>query len=219
MSSPTQTPPTISDSSDKISRLIGKLDANGIASFEADEFTTNGQSSSAPPPRSLKAALDAAKNARRKSGGTTPDSASEEDYDNLQHDTLTVIVGGKGGTFDRDGDVKVNREGTEAETRPDLQASKRSRPTPPKLKSIPITLKRADQKGQYYLIAEDVELREILKRGVEMVCNVNEVISTASKLIKCWRIIQCCRSGERSLVSWYSRDSLLHLIGLVHLYS
>lgn len=164
MSSPVRTP-----------RITGKLDANGIASFEVDEFASHGQSSGIVPPRSLKAALDGAKNARRNSGGNTPDSASEEDYDTLEHDPLTVIAGGKGGGFGHDGHGKGGREGPNAEDESDLQTSRRSKPIPPKLKSIPITLKKADQKGQYYLIAEDVELREILKRTVERVGRANGI--------------------------------------------
>lgn len=156
-------------------RITGKLDANGIASFEVDEFASQGNSSGITPPRSLKAALDGVKDARRNSGGTTPDSASEEDYDTLEHDPLTVIAGGKGGGFSHDGHVKGGREGPTAEDGSDLQMLRRSKPDPPKLKSIPITLKKADQKGQYYLIAEDVELREILKRTVERVGCANRI--------------------------------------------
>lgn len=155
--------------------ITGKLDANGIASFEVDKFASHGQSSGTAPPRSLKTALDGAKDARRNSGGNTPDSASEEDYDTLEHDPLAVIVGGKGGGFDRNSHLKDSRDGPNAEDGSDLQTSRRSKPIPPKLKSIPITLKKADQKGQYYLIAEDVELREILKRTVEKVGRVNGI--------------------------------------------
>lgn len=164
MSSPVRTP-----------GITGKLDANGIASFEVDEFASYGQSSATRPPRSLKAALDAAKDARRISGANTPDSVSEEDYDTLEHDPLAVIAGGKGGGFGHDSRVEDSREGTNAEDGSDLQTSRRSKPIPPKLKSIPITLKKADQKGQYYLVAEDAELREILKRSVEKVGSANGI--------------------------------------------
>jgi hypothetical protein len=156
-------------------RITGKLDANGIASFEVDEFASHGQSSGTAPPQSLKAALDGARDARRNGGGNTPDSASEEDYDTLEPDPLAVIVGGKGGGFHRDGRIKDSREGPNAEDGSDLQTSRRSKPIPPKLKSIPITLKKADQKGRYYLIAEDAELREILKGTVERVGSANGI--------------------------------------------
>jgi sterol O-acyltransferase len=162
-------PRAISDSPVQVSSITGELDANGIATFEAGESISREQPTRAAPSRSLKDALDAAKNARHGSGGNTPESASEEDYDALQHDPLTVIIGGKGGGFDRDGLLTGRYEGTAVESRPDLQTPKRSTATPLKLKSIPITLKKADQKGQYFLIAEDIELREILKRTVEKV--------------------------------------------------
>lgn len=179
MSSPVRTP-----------RITGKLDTNGIASFEVDEFASNGQSTATVPPRSLKAALDGAKDGRRNSRGNTPDSASEEDYDTLEHDPLTVIVGGKGGGFSRDAHVKDSREGSGAEDGPDLQPSRRRKPVPPKLTSIPITLKKTDQKGQYYLIAEDVELREILKRTVERVGRANGINIRSTKLMKCRKMDQ-----------------------------
>jgi hypothetical protein len=163
-------------SPDRAPRLVGKLDASGIASFEADETASNGHSLRAPP-RSLKVALDAAALVSGHSGETTPDSFSDEDYDKLQHDPLTVVAGGKGGGFsyDRDGEVSHIEPNKVPET--GLHKSRRSRSTPPNLTSIPVTLKKADQKGQYYLIADDAELKEILKMGFERVRNISSALS------------------------------------------
>jgi hypothetical protein len=166
---------------DKTPRLVGKLDASGIASFEADETASNGHSPGAPP-RSLKVALDAAALANGHSGATTPDSASEEDYDRLQHDPLTVVAGGKGGGFSHDQDDGTGRIESSKGPETGLHKSRRSRSTPPNLTSIPVTLKKADQKGQYYLIADDTELKEILKMGFERVCSVNTAVSTLPRL-------------------------------------
>jgi hypothetical protein len=163
-------------SREKIPRLVGKLNASGIASFETDETASNGHSPGAPP-RSLKVALDAAALANGHSGVTTPDSTSEEDYDKLQHDPLTVLAGGKGGGFSLDQDDGASHIEPSTEPETGLHKSRRSRSTPPKLKSIPVTLKKADQKGQYYLIADDAELKEILKMGFERVRCINSALS------------------------------------------
>lgn len=162
----------LTSSLEEAPRLVGKLDAAGIASLEADETISNGRSSGGLP-RSLKAALDAVALINGNSGEATPESASEEDYDKLQHDPLTVVVGGKGGGFNRE----RGGESGNAELRKLLDAgqhiSRRDRSTPPNLTSIPITLKKAHQKGQYYLIADDAELKEILKVGFERVCSAD----------------------------------------------
>jgi hypothetical protein len=161
---------------DKTPRLVGKLDARGIASLEADEMASNGHSPEARP-RSLKVALDAAALANGHSGVTTPDSTSEEDYDKLQHDPLTVVAGGKGGGFSHDQHDGTSYIEPNQEPETGLHKSRRSLSTPPNLTSIPVTLKKADQKGQYYLIADDAELKEILKIGFERVRSINTALS------------------------------------------
>jgi len=158
-------------SRDKTPRLVGKLDASGIAGFEADETASNGHSPKAPP-RSLKVALDAAALANSHSGATTPGSTSEEDYDKLQHDPLTVVAGGKGGGFSHDQHDVTSYIEPNQEPETGIHKSIRSRST-----SIPVTLKKADQKGQYYLIADDAELKEILKMGYERVRSTNTALS------------------------------------------
>ena len=161
---------------EKTPRLVGKLNASGIASFEADETASNGRSPGAPL-GSLKVALDAAALANGPSGATTPDSASEEDYDKLQPDPLTVVAGGKGGGFSHDQESGASHIEPSKEPEIGLYKSRRSRSMPPNLTSIPVTLKKADQKGQYYLIADDAELKEILKMGFERVRSVNNALS------------------------------------------
>ncbi|PMD44299.1 MBOAT family protein [Hyaloscypha variabilis F] len=42
-----------------------------------------------------------------------------------------------------------------------------SRPGPPRLKSIPVTLNKLNEKGRYILTADDDALREILRTGIE----------------------------------------------------
>jgi hypothetical protein len=173
-SSPLPDPELLSDTAP---RLVGKLDANGIASLEADGIALNGKYPGIPA-RSLKVALDAAALANGHSGAATPDSTSDEDYDKLQHDPLTVVAGGRGGGFTREGSGAAGSIERNKGPENGQQKSRRSRSTPPNLTSIPVTLKKADQKGQYYLIADDAELKEILKMGFERVHSINRVTST-----------------------------------------
>jgi sterol O-acyltransferase len=186
-----------SSSLEEVPRLVGKLDANGIASLEADETIANGQSPRRPP-RSLKVALDAVAPANGKSGETTPDS--EEDYDKMQHDPLTVVVGGKGGGFDGARGGEASHTGLKQGLDAGQSKSRRSQSTPPHLTSIPVTLKKADQKGQYYLIADDAELKEILKMGFERVCLSNNTLFPC-QADGCWRTVQCFPRGGRSSVT------------------
>lgn len=119
-------------------------------------------------PQSLKIALQEAAHHTRGTGESTPDS--EEDYDKLRVDPLTIIRGGKGGGFDSgvptaDSDDEVVKVFEQLKTAPSSGVSRR--PTNLKLKSIPLPGK----KGQnYYVIADDAELKEILKTVIERVC-------------------------------------------------
>jgi hypothetical protein len=174
-SSPLPDPELLSDGAP---RLVGKLDANGIASLEADAAIALNGKYPGVPARSLKVALDAAALANGRSGSATPDSASDEDYDKLQHDPLTVVAGGRGGGFTRESNGAASSIERNKGPENGQQKSRRSRSTPPNLMSIPVTLKKADQKGQYYLIADDAELKEILKMGFERVHSINRVMST-----------------------------------------
>lgn len=167
---------TRSSSSDQASRIVGKLDADGIAIFDVEGTSAATQSAGALP-RSLNIALDTAARNTNHSGLSTPGSSSEEDYDDLRHDPLTVVAGGRGGGFDRGRDATPNhKEEVSEDIEKESHTAKNRRPVPLKLKSIPIILKKTDQKGQYRLIADDVEIREILKRVVERVSCFNNSI-------------------------------------------
>ncbi|KAH7419877.1 MBOAT family protein [Cadophora sp. MPI-SDFR-AT-0126] len=145
-------------------QLIGQLGADGIANLQADpNYSTPSRSN---PPRSLKAAFDATESRRDSSGYTTSDS-SEEDYDALKHEPSAVIVGSKGGGFEKEQVEKsglgINGNRTYEEIKPPVK----SRPTPTRLKSIPVTLNKINEKGRYILTADDEALREILRVGIE----------------------------------------------------
>lgn len=158
---------TRSSSIDKVPHLVGHLGSDGIANLE--EGHTQDHISRSNPPRSLKAALDAAGSSLGgSSAGDTMSETSEEDYDALKHEPDAVVAGGKGGGFIRDNvrtpEVQSNGKTIYEEIKP---LSKR--PGTPRLKSIPVTLNKLKEKGRYILTADDEALREILKVGIERV--------------------------------------------------
>jgi len=116
------------------------------------------------PPRSLKAALDAVTNLRR-SGSDTSSEASEEDYDNLKHDSLAVVKGGRGGGYIAEKESTPVAMGNEKLYEGLKAPSKKSRPKPSRL----FTLDKLKENGRYILTADDEAIREILKLGLERV--------------------------------------------------
>lgn len=164
---PPLTEPRQPSSIEDVHQLVGQLDSNGIASLSADPNYSRPSISN--PPRSLKSALKAVGRSQN-SGYTTPES-SEEDYDALKHDPTAVIVGGKGGGFDESekssGDSGILANGSR--TYEDIETVAKSKPMPPRLTSIPVTLNKLKEKGRYILTADDAALREILKLGIERV--------------------------------------------------
>ncbi|KAL3424372.1 Sterol O-acyltransferase 2 [Phlyctema vagabunda] len=164
-----ETPPPNSRASSSssvvgVQQLVGHLNADGLASLKVDK-TYNLPGSDIKPPRSLKLALDAASG---KSGSsdidTASESASEEDYDALKVDPLTVRSGGKGGGYNS---ASLRTTVTEEKIFTELQTSAQTRPSINRLKSIPITLKKSSEKGRYLLRADDEVLKEVLRMNIE----------------------------------------------------
>lgn len=159
------TPPAAASrtsSIDRVPQLVGQLNAEGIASLQADH--TYSQPRRSEPPRSLKVALDTVGgSSRNSSADSVSESASEEDYDTFRHDPMAVVAGGEGGGFEN---------GTAAETNGSktyelLKSPSNSRPSSARLKSIPVTLNKLKEKGRYILTADDDALRQILMSGIE----------------------------------------------------
>jgi sterol O-acyltransferase len=150
-------------------QLIGQLDSDGTASLQVD--STYVKANKGQPPRSLKAALNAAAQLRRES--STSDSvvsdASEEDYDVMKHDPTTVVIGAKGGGFVTETSESSVLALNGKKIYEDIIPNGNSRPGPTRMKSIPITLNKLKEKGRYILTADDAALREILKAGIERV--------------------------------------------------
>jgi len=154
---------------DKAPQLVGQLNSDGTTSLEED----NGYKAPAQmkAQRSLKVALEAA---GRKDSDTASNSGSEEDYDALKQEPGTVLLGGRRGGFmeDSSDETRTSETSTTEKSYEAIKPSK-TRPMPPRLKSIPITLNKLQDNGRYVLTADDEALKEILKLGIERVCNMS----------------------------------------------
>jgi hypothetical protein len=82
--------------------------------------------------------------------GSTSESGSEEDYDAIQTNPATIMEGAKGST-----------------------SFSVAPPGPTRLRSIPFTLNKLEEKGKYALTADKDALREILKMSIERVSRVS----------------------------------------------
>lgn len=162
-----------SSSLDKVPQLVGQLNSNGTVKVKADPTYT--KSSRTSHPQSLKMALNAVADSRRDSSGSgdsaISDTASEEDYDALQHDPTSVVVGAKGGGFVIEANgtsgATTGLNGDSKKTYEEIVPKPKSRPGAPRLQSIPVTLNKLKEKGRYILTADDGALREILRVGIE----------------------------------------------------
>ena len=153
------------ESFDKAAKLVGHIGRNGIVNLKEDNTSISNESK---PPRSLKAALEAVTNGSQSSSYASSEATSEEDYDSLKHDPLTVVRSGKGGGFSN-GDGASSPAVNEERTYEEVKVPSKSRPKAPRLKSIPVTLNKMEEKGRYVLTADDEALREILRMGIERV--------------------------------------------------
>jgi sterol O-acyltransferase len=157
-----------SSSLDRVPQLVGQLNSDGLANLIAGN--DNAASKRPNPPRAMKAALDAVADSRSGSSlSSGSESASEEDYDALKHDPMAVITGGKGGGFVAEPSGKNTPELSIDKTYQDIKPALEARPGPTRLKSIPVTLNKLKEKGKYVLTADDEDLREILRIGLERV--------------------------------------------------
>jgi sterol O-acyltransferase len=147
------------------------LDDDGTARLQPDLGRSE-------PPRSLKQALDAVADTRRGSssdGGS--ESQSEEDYDALKHDPNTIVKSGKGGGFtsEANGNGTTSTSVVETSFQEIKSSSLKPRPSAARLKSIPVTLNKLEEKGRYILTADDDALRKILRIGIERVGDFSDL--------------------------------------------
>ncbi|KAL1311520.1 hypothetical protein AAFC00_001642 [Neodothiora populina] len=118
------------------------------------------------------------------SSSSSPNSSSEsaliseediEDYDNLELDPDTIVQGSTGGELEHSRSMSKSEANI---PHPDLLAGPgharrksetQARPLSPgsRRKSIQIKLEKTSKKGRYILTADDPDLREILRKGLE----------------------------------------------------
>lgn len=159
------------------------------------------------PPRSLKAAFDAAAAAQNSSGVSSgTESASEEDYDVLKQDPLALI--NQGG---RDNGISNAKSTSSPLGAQESNTTTRSRPDPMRAKNIPITISKLNEKGKYILTADDKDLKEILRLGLERV-NLAFLFTDRSLMIHRKTTHLRRRRGGGSSVTLYLLDSLQLLI-------
>jgi sterol O-acyltransferase len=122
-----------SSSLDKAPQLVGQLNAEGIARLQKD---LSYRAPSLDPPRSLKMALEATTDSRRRISDTSSETASEEDYDALRHDPSAVVKGSRGGGFEEENGWMPSEPATNGKTYEELKPSTNSRPRPNRLRSM-----------------------------------------------------------------------------------
>jgi sterol O-acyltransferase len=124
-SSHSKSPSTSRSSSVKdTQQLVGQLSSDGTVDMKEDITYSS-------PPRSLKVALEAAACSRRGSSDASSETASEEDYDALEHDPMAVVRGGRGGGF-----VGADEPTTNGKAFGKIKAKPSVRPGAPRLRSV-----------------------------------------------------------------------------------
>lgn len=161
MTEPTSLRPTLvtNDTLDA-HELVGKLGRNGIAALKTS--TSSARSSSAREHGNSNTDI---------SGGISEEEI--EDYDALSIDPDTLVDGSKGGVLaerrasssdrmnlssssPRHGHIRRGSEPYDSKKNGDIRR-----------RSIQIRLEKTDRKGRYILTADDPEIREILRKGME----------------------------------------------------
>ncbi len=154
-------PPLVSENSlDNASRLVGELSSDGTASLRKEDSNVLNGSHRATLGRALSDSPPSV------ASSTT---TSDEDYDAQRADPAALVEGSRGGGLEVEGKIspgRVSRQNSrfEAIKPPSLDAP---RPAFRRRKSIPVTLEKTDKRGRYILTADEPELRQILREGIE----------------------------------------------------
>lgn len=162
-------PPAGADSFDA-PRLFGTLDSQGRAVLARSKPTLSKVSEGSATPNT------SSEESSVSPGGSSA-SVEVEDYDDLKREPATIVEGSHGGEIDEEakllnhnafgpgrGDSVVDGEGESEDGVRPADHRKKSRD---RRKSIQIKLERTDRKGRYLLTAEDSEIRDILRQGIE----------------------------------------------------
>ncbi|KAI6883161.1 hypothetical protein KC355_g21922, partial [Hortaea werneckii] len=160
-------PPLASHDTFEHKSLSGKLSHDGLAALSADQ-----------PAASNGTALRPAKTTESRDFGTRSESAVQDEKDDGSDDTIEDYDDIE---LDPDTMVANSRKSLEEVYRPATGNSDREKqgdtpnvtspPTSPskhrKRNSIQIRLERTDKKGRYILTADDPEIKDILRKGIE----------------------------------------------------
>ncbi|KAK0263835.1 Sterol O-acyltransferase 2 (Sterol-ester synthase 2) [Friedmanniomyces endolithicus] len=160
---PPRRPPLDSKDTLDAPHLLGSIGRDGLAALQAD--MSAGSNGHVRPARNETEAPDFSNpqaSASEENESAVEDESDEtiEDYDELQLDPDTLIAN--------------SRKSMSEAYRPSLGVSMetngqdRFKPGRPKKRnSIQIRLEKTDRKGRYVLTADDPEIREVLRRGIE----------------------------------------------------
>lgn len=167
-SAPPERPPLEAKDTLDAPALLGTLNRKGIAALERDHPTPNGHSTapSAPSPIKPSANSDSRDFSRDAIGGDSAvaDASDEEsdqtieDYDQLELDPDTLVANSRKSIDDS---LRPGGMDSSPEKDTDKPYTKRKR------NSIQIRLERTKEKGRYILTADDPEIRDILRKGME----------------------------------------------------
>ncbi|KAK5713313.1 Sterol O-acyltransferase 2 (Sterol-ester synthase 2) [Elasticomyces elasticus] len=137
-------------------QLLGSINRDGIAALKADLSAGKDGGGPARPAKSRTETRDFSRAASgSESAGEDESDETIEDYDNLELDPDTLIVNRRKTLVDMmDGSME-----SQVRLRQPGKAQKRN--------SIQIRLEKTDRKGRYVLTADDPEIREVLRKGVE----------------------------------------------------
>ncbi len=183
---PSRPPISQRDTIDTAERLVGELYADGIASLKVagnDGKNANGRK---PADVRLADSGDALSGAP-----STP--SEEEDYDALRLDPATLVEGSRGGGLilstassglGQDDSASGNTSAAEDSRLYDsaatpINGSKLHQHA--RRKSIQITLEKTGKRGRYVLKADDPDIRELLRKGIEREAAASVAIDPLAK--------------------------------------
>ncbi|KAL9108559.1 MAG: hypothetical protein Q9227_006645 [Pyrenula ochraceoflavens] len=145
-------------------QLVGELFQDGVAALRKDLSHPNGTVA-----RPILTPTDSSESSSSK---------STDEFDRVKIDPSSVIEGSRGGGLE--GKASLPNPGRHyADLRPPPIDTSR-RPPARRQRSITVKLEKTGQDGKYFLTSEDLELRELLKEGLER-SNTGEIKKKRSK--------------------------------------
>ena len=153
--------------------LVGSISGDGIASLKPRRSSSS--ASTRPRIQDHDQREKASSSPGTSSSLETSEEEEIEDYDSLELDPGTIIEGSTGGELGRSlsmsrSEANIPRAHTPAGTgHIRIKSDTHIRQTSPSThrKSIQIRLEKTNKKGRYVLTADDPEMREILRKGLE----------------------------------------------------